>query len=66
MHRLQTLVGCDRFAMWVKGGMNDSNSIVIIQGCQKKREPKIFDEISPNFGPINLKMCMNNLNTHGF
>ena len=35
-------------------------------GMSKKREPMVSYEISPNFGPINLKMCMNNLNTHGF
>ena len=32
----------------------------------KKREPKLFSKKSQNFGPINLKTCMNNLNTHKF
>ena len=39
-----------------------------LTGMSKKRrtQPKLSYEKSQHFGPINLKMCMNNLNTHGF
>jgi hypothetical protein len=47
----------------VKGNIS---KVYLYRDVEKKREPNLFYEKSRNSGPINLKMCINNLNTHGF